>query len=82
MELRVGILWHWPINELELISNIEKSIDFKQPSIGDLLEFFLNNKNLTFLYKTDNRALKFQKKIKLPPAEIELTTPTITRLEF
>ena len=49
------------------------------------IEFFLNNTNLTFLtylYKTDSRALKFQQKITLLPVEIRLTTPIITGLEF
>ena len=49
------------------------------------IEFFLNNTNLTFLaflYKIDNEGFQNQQKIKLPPAGIELTRPTIYGLEF
>ena len=44
------------------------------------MECFVNNTNLTFLvflYKTDNKALNFQQKIKLPPVGIELTLGTL-----
>ena len=37
---------------------------------------------LVFLYKIDNRALKFQQKIKLPMVGMKLTTPAIIGLEF
>ena len=48
-----------------------------------LHDIFLNNTNLTFLsflYTIDIKG--FQQKLKLPLVGIELTTPTITGLEF
>ena len=48
--------------------------------INHLLEFFLNNTNLTFLafsYKIYIKGVQNQQKIKLPPLGIELTTLAI-----
>ena len=45
----------------------------------------MDNTNLTFLallYKIDIEGFQNQQKIKLPPAGIELTTPTIHALGF
>ena len=72
--------------EFQFCKLMQKSKLFYHISrLSTVIEFFLNNTNLTFLvflYKIDNRVLKFQQKIKLPPVGIELTTPTITGLEF
>ena len=49
-----------------------------------LSSFFLNNTNLTFLTYCSKSIKEFlnQQKIELPPVEIELTTATITGLQF
>ena len=47
-----------------------------------LLEVFVFNTNLAFLYKIDIEGFKnVSAKLKLPPVGIELTTPTIKGLE-
>ena len=51
------------------------------PDTDDLIEFFLNNTNLTFLYKTDHGDFNHQK-MKFSPAGIKLTTTTISGLEL
>ena len=47
-----------------------------------IVEFFLSNTILTFLYKIDIEGVSKSAKIKLPPLGIELTTSTIYGLEF
>ena len=47
----------------------------------DIARFFVFNRNLTFLYKIDIEGFKKLKKM-LPPVGFELTTATITGLEF
>ena len=67
------------------LNPVEEGLGFKMKltSGNQLIEVFVFNTNLTFLYNIDIEGFKkFQQKLNLPPVGFELTTATITGSEF